>query len=81
LKKNWSELNYDEKKYFKNDEIYFLDKKSKFLRASDIYNSIKSLHAKLKLVSSDDERQEIAIELVELDNKRFSLYKQIDDFS
>jgi hypothetical protein len=42
---------------------------------------MKSLHAKLKLVATDGERQELAKKLLDMDNERNELYKKIDNFS
>jgi len=51
------------------------------IKVSDISNIIKSLHAKLKLVTTDDERQTIAENLLDYDNQKFELFKKIDNFN
>lgn len=79
LSYDWDFLSHREKQYFGNDEGHFLSKKAKLYETSALTNEIKSLHAKLKLIDNDKDRQSLAEQLVELDQKRVTLFREIDE--
>lgn len=77
---SWDLLNYNEKLYFQNNQILFLQKKTKLIENSKLNNEMKSLHAKLKLIEEGEEMQGIANKLILLDNKKADNWLEIDKF-
>ncbi len=82
LTRNWSDLPYNDKLVFNNDETYFLNKKRIMLLNGDINKSMISLHAKLKAVDPDpkynDNRKSIITELAALDDEKAANWIVID---
>jgi len=81
LKLNWSDLTYEKKKlFFKNNEAVFLQKKQLLIHNAKITDKMKALHEKMKLITDNEIRSDIAKELLELDNQKFNNWRQIDAF-
>jgi hypothetical protein len=75
---NWDDLDIRERQYFKNDKQLFEGKKTLLYENSAMTATIKSLHAKLKLLPEGPEMQETAEELTKLWKQRQKNWFEID---
>ena len=79
---SFSDLSFSDKMIFFNSESYFLQKKTLFVANSDIEKEMRSLHAKMKVISPEAQynakRQSIIEKLTELEQNKASNWSAID---
>jgi hypothetical protein len=80
LAREWNDLDEKEQAYFKNNAELFASKKGLFFRNSAIESELKSLHASLEHLDSDEKRKEVAENVVNLKKEQNDNWAIIDNF-
>jgi hypothetical protein len=75
---NYSDLSFQEKAIFYNDERFFFDKKNMLHDISKVDTQMKSLHAKMKLTKKTDDRKHIVKDLLYLESLKTNAFSVID---
>jgi len=82
---DYSELSFNDKLIFNNDEAHFLEKKAVFINISDSMRDIRGLHAKIKVIDPhskfDGERKKIIQDIAYLDNNVKDAWNFIDTWT
>jgi len=80
LARNWNELDYVERAYFFSDEALFTKKRALLLENSKHESLLKSLHAALQKATTDEEREDIAVQMVDIQKLKTDNWLIIDEF-
>lgn len=79
---NFSDMSFDEKLLFNNDESYFLKKKQLMIENGNLEQQMRSLHSKFKAIDPDakfnKDRKDIMQELSILEDKKSANWTIID---
>lgn len=79
---NFSDLSFEDKVLFNNDEAYFLSKKQLMIENGNIEQQMRSLHTKMKSIDPDKkfnkDRKEIMDQLIELEDQKSANWIIID---
>jgi len=79
---NYSDMTFDDKVLFNNDETLFLEKKTIFMSIADSMRELRSLHANLKAIDPDaknnSKRKKIIQDIAYLDDFAKDSWEQVD---